>query len=451
MSPDSRSLKEKFGKIGSMLSTDAHRLLLRDADAVVEWFVGVNHVYTFVISRSEMRVFVGRGGTAKLISASYKYHSQRMSNRSDWMMNMEEMLYDIGFCLNVDGVAEYLKELKYLRVIFVPHWFLHAIPLHAIPLDSPTTSSLYYSNVGDCFKDKRRFMDIFPKGIRYAPSCRVLLMTFSSEEKLIVDSVKCSGSAVCGHGLVFENLVGINNPGGGDSKLSCTELDCIQRVWKSHKFVFSGDDARLELFVGNGKADSMWNVCECLHFNCHGSFNISRPMESGLLLARNDRLLLRDIFSLHLPNCKLVTLSACETGLIDIENVSDEYVGLPSAFLFAGASHTVGSLWSVYDTSTTVLMVKFYEILKQNKKISIPEALWRSQQWYRKLDYKKRIQIYSGLVGASNAQKLARRETFINPFSSFLAHLPRKKQKSVLNVSQYPRHPVHWAAFICVG
>jgi len=36
--PDAKSILEKFGKIGSMLSTRVRRLLLRDADAVVEWF-----------------------------------------------------------------------------------------------------------------------------------------------------------------------------------------------------------------------------------------------------------------------------------------------------------------------------------------------------------------------------------------------------------------------------
>jgi len=342
--------------------------------------------------------------------------------------------------------------------------------LHAVPLDCPTTSSVYYSKVGAYFKDKRRLMDLFCKGIRYTPSCRVLLITQSkskgqdvhinSGSMKPVDEVKhrSRSSSVYNHGLQFVNLVGINNP---DGSLSYTELDCIQKLWKAPSFVFIGDEARLRLFAKN-EAESetkvkvaqaqlrgMWNECECLHFTCHGKFNISRPMQSALYLARNEKLLLRDIFSLHLPKCKLVTLSACETGLIDIHNKSDEYVGLPSAFLFAGATHTVGSLWSVYDTSTTVLMVKFYEILKHNKNISIPEALWQSQQWYRTLDVKTRKQTYNELVGESNAKKLTTREFIIS--SSFLPAVPEAKRKRFLNVSLHPRHPVHWAAFICVG
>lgn len=85
-------------------------------------------MYTFVISHTEMRVFIGRGGIDKLISACDKFYGYYQSNTSDWMMDMEEILYDIGFCLNVDGVAQYLKSLKCLSVIFIPHLFLHGIP-----------------------------------------------------------------------------------------------------------------------------------------------------------------------------------------------------------------------------------------------------------------------------------------------------------------------------------
>jgi CHAT domain-containing protein len=42
--------------------------------------------------------------------------------------------------------------------------------------------------------------------------------------------------------------------------------------------------------------------------------------------------------------------------------LTDESVGLPTAFLSAGAAGVVGSLWSVPDASTAVLMAEFYRI-----------------------------------------------------------------------------------------
>jgi len=471
--PNSSSNAMRLKNI-AVTSTDARRLLLDESDAIVEWYLGIDHVYTFVISRLAVRTFVVRGGRRKLWAAVDKYCKSYQSNRSDWMMNMEQMLYDIGCCLNVNCITKYLKKLHCLSVIFVPHWFLHAIPLHVIPLDPPNRSE-YVVRYNEPIKS--RLMDVFPKGIRYAPSCRVLLIkqrnlmckrTTGKVKCVDIDEVKQSASEVSGHGLKFTNLVGINNPEAEHSNptLNSIELDCIKKFWKAPKFVVSGNDAQIGLFVKkfntahqhsttpeSKRVDTaatkalrrMWNNCECLHFSCHGSFNLFRPMESGLDLAYQQRLSLADIFLLHLPNCKLVTLSACETGMIDIDNRSDEYLGLPSAFLFAGAAYTVASLWKVPTKSTTILMVKFYELLKNNKQISIPEALWQSQQWYRRLDDRMRAETASKLLGDSNAGRLP---DMTRPFGS-----SRRRQRTshANNPLINPRHPVHWAGFVCVG
>jgi CHAT domain-containing protein len=89
------------------------------------------------------------------------------------------------------------------------------------------------------------------------------------------------------------------------------------------------------------------------------------------------------IFALKLEKCRLVTLSACETGLIDAQNTSDEYIGLPSGFLLAGSKAVVSSLWTVSDLSTAFLMMKFYENLQTINNVSL--ALNQAQQWLRNL------------------------------------------------------------------
>ena len=62
---------------------------------------------------------------------------------------------------------------------------------------------------------------------------------------------------------------------------------------------------------------------------------------------------------LDLTACDLVVLSACETG--QGEALTGEgTVGLPAAFLAAGARSVIGSLWPVPDESTAALMVRFY-------------------------------------------------------------------------------------------
>ncbi len=69
-----------------------------------------------------------------------------------------------------------------------------------------------------------------------------------------------------------------------------------------------------------------------------------------------------DAFSLDLQQCELVTLSGCETGLA-LSGGGDEQLGLGRAFLAAGASSLVMSLWPVEDNATNELMQVFYQRL----------------------------------------------------------------------------------------
>lgn len=118
-----------------------------------------------------------------------------------------------------------------------------------------------------------------------------------------------------------------------------------------------------------------------LHFSCHGSFGWGNVDESGLLLADKERLTLRDILTHRLHPARLVTLSACETGLTDWKKAADEFVGLPTAFLQAGAVGVVSTLWAVDDLSTGLLMEQFYRLHLAG--MNPAPALRAAQMWLR--------------------------------------------------------------------
>ncbi|MES2386543.1 MAG: CHAT domain-containing tetratricopeptide repeat protein [Bacteroidota bacterium] len=106
-----------------------------------------------------------------------------------------------------------------------------------------------------------------------------------------------------------------------------------------------------------------------LHLATHGLADEEHPELSRIWLVPGDgedgMLYSGEVYGLHL-NTRLVTLSACETGL-GAEVKGEGLIGLSRALLYAGAGHVVVSLWSVGDEGTKKLMSSLYtNLLRQN-------------------------------------------------------------------------------------
>jgi CHAT domain-containing protein len=125
-----------------------------------------------------------------------------------------------------------------------------------------------------------------------------------------------------------------------------------------------------------------------VHLSCHGHFDPTDPLRSGVLLA-DGLFTARQWMELRF-RAGLVTLSACGTGLTGFLG-GDELAGLSQALLYAGASSLLVSLWSVDALTTASLMVDFYRRLwdeSGNKKTDTATALREATLALRKGELK---------------------------------------------------------------
>ncbi|HUA85173.1 MAG TPA: CHAT domain-containing protein [Bryobacteraceae bacterium] len=95
-----------------------------------------------------------------------------------------------------------------------------------------------------------------------------------------------------------------------------------------------------------------------VHFAAHAWIDEQRPELSGIALS-DGVLRLNDIYQLSL-HARLVVLSACRTALGKAAD-GEGPISLARAFLYAGASGVVASLWDVDDRATEVFMTHFYD------------------------------------------------------------------------------------------
>jgi CHAT domain-containing protein/tetratricopeptide (TPR) repeat protein len=103
-----------------------------------------------------------------------------------------------------------------------------------------------------------------------------------------------------------------------------------------------------------------------LHLSCHAT-TAADPLDAALQLGGRgpggrDRLpAWRILGEADLARARLVTLAACESGVVDHLLAPDEYVGMPGALLQAGSAGVISSLWAVHDLACALLWPRFYQ------------------------------------------------------------------------------------------
>jgi len=351
-----------------LITLEEIRELIDPHTAILEWSVGADSFHTFIITRDRLEVVpFGSAELEKLQTWTNSYLEALFNDRETWTTQLSEWLGNLSEILGWDKIIRHTALAKCDRLILVPHRYLHLFPLHALPLESNRAGELSNNCLLDSFQD----------GVRYAPSCQLLQQVQNRQR------------------TQFANLFAVKNPTPDlyesdvyeDYEADLGAVEAIQKHFGQSCVLEKEGAKKAAILRLNDSGEEVTPTPElrgahCAFFFCHGIFEPNSPLNSGLLLA-DEKLTLLDIFQyLDLPQCRLVTLSACETSMADFTTPTDEWTSLPSGFLFAGSTNFVGSLWQVPPEATALLMTKFYEQIDAHD-ANIALALNTAQIWLR--------------------------------------------------------------------
>ncbi|HET7230948.1 MAG TPA: CHAT domain-containing protein [Longimicrobium sp.] len=324
--------------------------LLPDANtALLSLYLG-DEACAFVLTRGGVHAEIAvenEGEELDEALAAYFNAFDRDPENADWWL--DDRLGNVFDALGVVTRALAAVPGHVDRLLVVPHRALHLLPLHALEVEGAT------------------LIDRFPRGVAYAPSARLL------------------GLAQGRNRRAFDTLLAVRPD--ASPPLPSTELEVEMVAARfARSRVIEGEQATRSALLEAPETGAALAHAHALHIACHGEFDPEVPLDSALLLAGEERLTMGEVFSLELGTCRLTMLSACGTGRVGLGN-TEEYVGLPAGFLYAGSAAVVSSLWSVDDMSTALLSARVYELLHESgdpcAPYAVAEALARAQRWLR--------------------------------------------------------------------
>jgi CHAT domain-containing protein len=325
-------------------------------------------------------------------------------------------------------LAVELRALGLTQVFLIPSGLLNLLPLHAVSYEVDGAN--------------RYFGDEFT--VSYAPNARALLAArreLSNRE----------GAT---------SLTGVGNPLPHPKPLVAAEAE-LEEVAELFARRFGATNHTTLLREKATKAALLKDLPEAgyVHLACHGGFDANAPLESALQLANGELLTLSEVlYGKAKPLlARLVTLSACQTGISDFNNLPDEYIGLLAGFLQTGVPGVMGTLWPVEDLSTALLMSKFYELHLFGDKASgsrpLPpaEALASAQRWLRELTNRELLEYFAGQrpvgTGRINQQADAMHARFP---AQLITEKLQKLRRAAPGRCPYS-HSYFWAPFIFIG
>jgi CHAT domain-containing protein len=137
--------------------------------------------------------------------------------------------------------------------------------------------------------------------------------------------------------------------------------DEIARLFSNSVFISSEEATKVRVRDELQRSDATWDV---VHVACHGDFE-KQGWQSYLEMQPGPGIddpnwKAIEIGTQIRTSASLVTLSACDSGIVEASS-NDEVAGLAHAFLFAGASSVLATLWRVQQGVGVEVTRDFYK------------------------------------------------------------------------------------------
>ncbi|MBF0464272.1 MAG: CHAT domain-containing protein [Nitrospirae bacterium] len=326
--------------------------------------------------------------------------------------HIEELLAMLKEELEFNTVLDALVE-NIENIVFIPHNLLNIFPLHCLRTNDVEKSEYLIDKYN----------------IAYFPSLSLYVSTAIREKQR--DYAE------------HETFVGIDSL--MDEKNQ--EVESILQVIPDnvHKIALLKKDERIVENIVAHVSNSTY-----LHFTCHGLFDVETPVASYLVLSKetimpetkfNEILTLNpdiaedlralsnnensniyidiecnlakklrvsedikheldrytfkgklyagEVFTrFSLPACKLVFLSACESGMLHT-SIADENINLTAAFVQSGANNVISTLWLAHNEACIRFSEVFYKNLFTEKKSPMIEVFTESIRTLKNQHYEK--------------------------------------------------------------
>ena len=320
--------------------------MMTGREALIEYFVGPEEVYAWVMAGGDVRGPVVMPYVREALLGDVYLARTLIEADSPTMTQRAQLTTTLGSLYErlVAPVVPLIGDAATL--VIVPSGPLWYLPFSAlVRTDKPCIQS------GNDLLATRPWYLIDSYAIAYVPSIGTLALLTGGESRPVAGTL----TAFANPALSAEQTerLGVGTTSLEDLEQSVRGFSaCIAPGGQHILTQFAATESRIPEAIAES---------DVVVFACHGLFSAANPVESCLYLAADGNqdgvYTASEVFSCDYSSASLVVLAACETLLPSVEGMyrtpwelarlttGDEVVGLTRAFLAAGADAVLGTLW----------------------------------------------------------------------------------------------------------